>query len=499
MADGYSMVEVSGLEVEEEEVELSLGLSIGRSFRKSEKLKIIQQKLVSSPSTMNRKACQSDTDLRGNDQSFCRSNVSPVVGAGEEKDRSRGGEFLDPLWKREIHAMRRQEARKKTEQKKVVCRGRNGVYLNGGIPIRTVSMGDKMWLEAQEFQSRVRDREMKENEANRSERISKKVKAENGDTEQQNGGMKVNHNQTLKKNIGSNPSAFPSPPFPVGPIQFPFSPVQYVPFANGFTYPYAMPCWAPPAGPAGDYKNVFQPVACRTFRPFRQNSNHSLVTNCNLGQTCSNCDGVKQGKSSPAWSESRGSSSSSVSDYQSGSQQGGSSSSDTRSHSSRSSSEQSQLHASIVSNTQGQPEYTVSSLPIESTQGIGEVTNYTDKVVSSSITQSTPRKTEDESISVTENPPPHPLKEAKGDGNKPQSQPLRTQSLPQMPCVSTTGNGPNGKTITGFLYRYTKTEVSIVCVCHGSSFSPAEFVQHAGGTDISHPLRHITVVPSAFG
>lgn len=68
--------------------------------------------------------------------------------------------------------------------------------------------------------------------------------------------------------------------------------------------------------------------------------------------------------------------------------------------------------------------------------------------------------------------------------------------LPQMPCVSTTGNGPNGKTITGFLYRYTKTEVCIVCVCHGTSFSPAEFVKHAGGVDVEHPLRHITIVPS---
>ncbi|CAA6659883.1 unnamed protein product [Spirodela intermedia] len=66
-----------------------------------------------------------------------------------------------------------------------------------------------------------------------------------------------------------------------------------------------------------------------------------------------------------------------------------------------------------------------------------------------------------------------------------------------MPCVSTTGKGPNGKTITGLLYRYTAAEVSIVCVCHGSFFSPAEFVKHAGGTEMeaANPLRHITVVP----
>lgn len=78
--------------------------------------------------------------------------------------------------------------------------------------------------------------------------------------------------------------------------------------------------------------------------------------------------------------------------------------------------------------------------------------------------------------------PPKPLSQA--------------SSLPQMPYVST--KGPNGKTVNGFLYRYTNSEVSIVCVCHGNTFSPAEFVQHAGGTDTSHPLRHITVIPSAL-
>ncbi|PIN14009.1 hypothetical protein CDL12_13356 [Handroanthus impetiginosus] len=71
--------------------------------------------------------------------------------------------------------------------------------------------------------------------------------------------------------------------------------------------------------------------------------------------------------------------------------------------------------------------------------------------------------------------------------------------IPRMPCVSTTGNGPNGKTINGFLYKYTNTEVKILCVCHGRSFSPAEFVEHAGGVDIALPLRHIIVVPIAFG
>ncbi|GAB4828673.1 hypothetical protein Ancab_018339 [Ancistrocladus abbreviatus] len=66
--------------------------------------------------------------------------------------------------------------------------------------------------------------------------------------------------------------------------------------------------------------------------------------------------------------------------------------------------------------------------------------------------------------------------------------------LSDMPCVTTEGDGPDGKKIQGFLYRYRKgEEVRIVCVCHGSFLTPAEFVKHAGGGDVDHPLRHIVV------
>ncbi|KAI3784916.1 hypothetical protein L1987_44024 [Smallanthus sonchifolius] len=67
-----------------------------------------------------------------------------------------------------------------------------------------------------------------------------------------------------------------------------------------------------------------------------------------------------------------------------------------------------------------------------------------------------------------------------------------------MPCVSTKGDGPDGRRIQGFLYRYGKgEEVRIVCVCHGSFLTPAEFVKHGGGGDVDHPLRHI-IVTSLF-
>lgn len=73
--------------------------------------------------------------------------------------------------------------------------------------------------------------------------------------------------------------------------------------------------------------------------------------------------------------------------------------------------------------------------------------------------------------------------------------------MDEMPCVSTKGDGPNGRRIEGFLYEYRKgEEVRIVCVCHGSFLSPAEFVRHAGGGDVAHPLKHIVVnpTPSSF-
>jgi len=68
----------------------------------------------------------------------------------------------------------------------------------------------------------------------------------------------------------------------------------------------------------------------------------------------------------------------------------------------------------------------------------------------------------------------------------------------EMPCVST--RGENGRTIEGFLYNFRKggSEVRIVCVCHGSFLTPAEFVKHAGGGDVTNPLKHIKVNSSGF-
>ncbi|CAK9186209.1 unnamed protein product [Ilex paraguariensis] len=71
-------------------------------------------------------------------------------------------------------------------------------------------------------------------------------------------------------------------------------------------------------------------------------------------------------------------------------------------------------------------------------------------------------------------------------------------SMEDMPCVFTKGDGPNGRRIEGILYKYGKgEEIRIMCVCHGSFLSPAEFVKHAGGGDVAHPLKHIVVNPNS--
>jgi hypothetical protein len=68
--------------------------------------------------------------------------------------------------------------------------------------------------------------------------------------------------------------------------------------------------------------------------------------------------------------------------------------------------------------------------------------------------------------------------------------------MQEMPSVSTKGI-PNGNRVEGFLYKYRKgEEVRIICVCHGSFLTPAEFVKHAGGGDVTNPLRHIVVNPT---
>ncbi|KAL5202069.1 hypothetical protein ABZP36_013021 [Zizania latifolia] len=52
-------------------------------------------------------------------------------------------------------------------------------------------------------------------------------------------------------------------------------------------------------------------------------------------------------------------------------------------------------------------------------------------------------------------------------------------SYPDLPWVSTTGTGPNGRSISGVTYTFGRNEVKIVCACHGAHMTPEEFMRHA--------------------
>ncbi|KAG9446074.1 hypothetical protein H6P81_012202 [Aristolochia fimbriata] len=499
----------------EEEVELSLGLSIGGCFRKLHKAAtatatatgtdvpsvpataatgagedVFHKALsVSSP-----RSSEMDLECQGAEhQQLARSDASTLVDAESSA--------ADDLFKRkkELHALRRQEARKKRDEKQQK-RGlgrRNGFLANGHTP--PAAGNDRHLLEAQELQCRLRDRAVKEIEASWADRVCKKEKDDGCGgmihTGEQSVSLTLNHNQQPATNPNTTSSSSSSAPFPVMPMQYPFQPVQYMPYSGGLSFPYMMPCWGPPLPPptsTGDGlpadKNIFQPVALRPFQ------SHAPAHNANLlpGDTDRNCG-------NGASSVSQGSSASLVSDSQSASLQGGSCS-ETKSYRSRSPAEQNDCHVSLTPNAKAQCEYGDSAAQNDSLQTEAG----TDKSPGSKTSRGRPE--EATAVPLTSSPPP---KSSPCKGSKPASppraapegvkEPPRTALLPQMPCVSTTGNGPNGKTIMGFLYRYTKSEVSIVCVCHGTSFSPAEFVKHAGGTDVSQPLKHIIVVPSAFG
>ncbi|KAJ8563042.1 hypothetical protein K7X08_031494 [Anisodus acutangulus] len=83
------------------------------------------------------------------------------------------------------------------------------------------------------------------------------------------------------------------------------------------------------------------------------------------------------------------------------------------------------------------------------------------------------------------------------DATKSRVQETGANALGDMPCVFTKGDGPSGRRIDGILYKYGKgEEIRIMCVCHGSFLSPAEFVKHAGGGVVSHPLKHIVIKPN---
>ncbi|KAJ4846591.1 hypothetical protein Tsubulata_024714 [Turnera subulata] len=405
----------------EDEIELDLGLSIGGSYKRPpERAVSVQNGGVSG------------------------LTESTVV------DRK-----MDQRLKREIQALRRQEAKRKRDEKQLKrslsCKAKDGNF------------------DADHIQCK---------------------KSKTDDPSGSDDHCDPKNNNPVNLNLGF-------------PVQYPHPALQYGP-PNGFVYGnVVMPCWLPgAAGPGiGNGANVVQPVA--RFGPFKAGMEGNGYDSEQNGSRDGGSRNAASNGSSTVCTSSAGS------DRWSSSYEGGGSS-DTRSHSSQSVPEQSQLNNSKENNANGRLDHSATSHH-EQFSRINGSTSHVEKLIPQKNAQSSPcslgegPKLENlpngKQTSAVENPATGSSNESNGTTSKPpkpHAPSNGTPSIPYMLCVSTTGNGPNGKTINGFLYRYSKAEVSIICVCHGTSFSPAEFVQHAGGTDVSNPLRHITVIPSAF-
>ncbi|XP_010547110.1 PREDICTED: ninja-family protein Os03g0419100 [Tarenaya hassleriana] len=347
---------------EDDEIELELCLSLGGSVRKTENPKPIETEKSAG---------------------YGSRNPKPI-------------DCVDGMSKREIHAVRRQEARKKREakqqQRRGLCRARNGgESLNGVVSVS----------------------------ASGAERDGKRMKTEcngsvNGETKCVDLNLSVEQNQK---------TAF-SGSYPVSRVWG--------------RYPYMVP-------------NL-------TF------ANRTMAVKENNVVNGSGSDGVEDNVK-PVSNGSPVCSSSAVSDPNYSRRQGGSSS----------------------DSVQTKPDQTGVNIGPGETEQSAEISNG-----SLPETKQTSNTSTQTSVGARENgKPPKPPSH---NGNVKSS----LLQLARMPCVTTTGNGPEGKVVNGFLHRYSKSEISIVCVCHGRSFSPAEFIRHAGGTEVSNPLRHITVVPSSF-
>lgn len=191
------MVEASEIGLEEEELELDLGLSIGGCFRKLDKSNSVERE-IGNPFVSRSNSVEVDLRLIDNERTLLRSSTSP-----SEIDALNG--IVDLQTKREIHALRRQEAKKKQQKKR--CRGRNSVIENA----------------------------FEEQRSNKREKVD--------------GNVNLNMSNGQTENY---------------PVQYTYPPVPFVPFTNKFVYPCLIPCW----NPSGNEKNGVEPVVYGGFRPF---------------------------------------------------------------------------------------------------------------------------------------------------------------------------------------------------------------------------------------
>jgi hypothetical protein len=193
----------------DEEIELDLGLSIGGSFRKPEKLKPVKK--VYALTSVDSESNGFDMDVKENRRSLARD-----------------GELVDPQAKREMHALRRQEAKRKREEKQEMkrgtCRDKGGEY------------GSEWGRDGEPARKRERTDEQTQMQTQMQRQHSDVV------------------NAVPFQAVAAN-------------VQYPYAPVQHVPLTKGSLggFPCVMPCWVPGGGRA------FEPSTWRGFRPYKGN------------------------------------------------------------------------------------------------------------------------------------------------------------------------------------------------------------------------------------
>ncbi|KAL7081757.1 hypothetical protein ACP275_14G058100 [Erythranthe tilingii] len=355
----------------------------------------------------------------------------PISRSGFSLGSENGCGSGDPHRRREIQAAKRQEARHKREEK-----------------LKKSSMaddGNRLCLEARRFQSRVRDREAREREGFSEERERNKTAAN---------GLSLSLCTENKMEMVGRGCLFPNP-----------AP------GNGFAYPCGIASLGLSVGGGEriDGNNAVRSVSCR-------NRNRNLSLDCDSEYSNNGVDDIGSWKLAVPNRSLVEQGSSAVSDYPTTSHKGGSSS-ETGSHSSP------YIYRNALDQVKSNNSSTQAKLEKLLKSESCTCSPYDQNQASSSMMKGT-------GVSPIEKHPSPP-------NNNNNSLNLNLNAAPgprNMPCVSATGNGPHGRTVTGFLYKYNQTEVIIMCVCHRSLFSPAEFVEHAGGVDVLNPLRHITMI-----
>ncbi|GLJ33178.1 hypothetical protein SUGI_0667990 [Cryptomeria japonica] len=368
----------------------------------------------------------------------------------------------------------------------------------------------------------------------------------------------ISRSQATNCEASASPSASPSTsvaytnlPFPVVPITYPYAMAgasgQCMPLPIGFSIPYMMPYWTPAIQPTGSepsksnvphMPNVIQPASAFGIPPSQMPIHGTLPSWLSAPKAKGTPASVQNSHSSGGSLAT----SSSIPDQDRKSSEG-SSSDETKSQSIKSvelsqKGFQSLTRYPSVSKAEGQI-LSISEVSVSHKAEQAQLKEAAEKIPCSSAQsdfENPPSKTfqertidapskkkpthfvspsnEKKQNSSCHSAPDHiseetQTKQTQDSKNETQDQDnnsdlkatrnsqLDNGLLHTFHRVTTTGIGPKGITISGIL-SYSSNQVRIVCVCHGTQMSPAEFVQHAGSTDISNPERNIVVTPTPF-